>query len=97
MKESSTPILYRTQSEPKISFLSVMNARAIQLDRLISEFSHYNRIRPNMANSPYHRAMVETIAEVGFRVKIETSAYTRLVKSTLIWKGRITRGTLQIM
>ncbi|RWR76266.1 putative Zinc finger, BED-type [Cinnamomum micranthum f. kanehirae] len=70
---SLDPFLHRTQSmkQPKISssIMGDMKHRALKMGRAISKFFHYNRIPPNVATSPYYRAMVDTIAEVGPGVK----------------------------
>ncbi|RWR92086.1 hypothetical protein CKAN_02127900 [Cinnamomum micranthum f. kanehirae] len=67
------PILHRSQStkQPKInsSIMGDMKVRAMKMGRAITKLFHYNRIPPNVANSPYYRAMVDTIAEVGPGVK----------------------------
>ncbi|RWR76149.1 hypothetical protein CKAN_00457000 [Cinnamomum micranthum f. kanehirae] len=57
--------------QPKISssIMGDMKHRALKMGRAISKFFHYNRIPPNVATSPYYRAMVDTIAEVGHGVK----------------------------
>ena len=72
------PFLHRSQStkQPKISssIMGDMKVRAMKMGRAISKFFHYNRIPPNVANSPYYRSMVDTIAEVGPGVK-PPSAY----------------------
>ncbi|RWR91144.1 hypothetical protein CKAN_02028800 [Cinnamomum micranthum f. kanehirae] len=50
------------------------NFITLKMGRAISKFFHYNWILPNVTTSPYYRAMVDTIAKVGPRVK-PTSAY----------------------
>ncbi|RWR90996.1 putative methyltransferase [Cinnamomum micranthum f. kanehirae] len=39
------------------------------MGRAISKFFKYNQIPPNVATSPYYRAIVDTVAEVGAGVR----------------------------
>ena len=63
------PFLHRSQSMKQLkissSIMGDMKAKAMKTRRAISKFFHYYQIPPNVANSPYYRAIVDTIAEVG--------------------------------
>ena len=61
--------------QPKISssIMGDTKTRAMKMGRAISKFFNYNRILPNVATSPYYRAMVD-MAELGPGVK-PPSAY----------------------
>lgn len=66
--------LLKTQSakQTKISFAGDMMQKAIKIGRTIFKISHHNHISPNLANSPYYKAMIDTVAEVGLEIKPST-------------------------